>query len=129
MTLSKGGGLGVCLRGVDDKTPPVEAALILRTLGASRTGGTGSSGRRGGQTAFALRTLAGQLAGAANGFGLLTGLLLGRLLVVVPQLHLAENAFALQLFLQRAQRLVDIVIANNYLQAASPFVNRHQLLK
>ena len=91
--------------------------------------GGGAGGRSGGQAALALGALAGQLAGAAHGLGLLARLLLGRLLVVVPQLHFAEDAFALQLLLQRAQRLVNIVIANNYLQADPPFVNRHQWLK
>jgi hypothetical protein len=102
---------------------------MLRPLGTSGAG-CGSAWRgSGGQAAFTLGALTGQLAGAANGFRLLTRLLFGRLLVVVPQLHLAEDAFALQLLLERAQRLVDIVIANNYLQADPPFVNRHQWLK
>ena len=88
----------------------------LRPLGTSGTSRSARS-RRGGQTAFALGALAGELTGTTNGLSLLTSLLLRRLLVVVPELHLTENAFALQLLLQRAQRLVDIVIANNYLQA------------
>jgi len=104
------------------KRRPMRRRSLLAALGAS---GTRCSASGGGsrQATFALGTLASQLARAAHGFGLLTGLLLGGLLVVVPQLHLAENAFALQLLLQRAQRLVDIVIANNYLQADPPFVN------
>src|SRR5690606_33344586 len=53
--------------------------------------------------------------------------LLGGLLVVVPELHFPENAFALQLLLQRAQRLIDIVIANNYLQAEPPFMRLKSL--
>ena len=94
---------------------------MLRTLGTSGTGG-GASGRSSRQATFALGALARKLAGTTHGFGLLTGLLLGRLLVVVPKFHLPENAFALQLLFQCAQRLVDIVIANNYLQAEPPFV-------
>ena len=31
--------------------------------------------------------------------------------------HLAENTFTLHLFLECAKRLIDIVIADNYLQA------------
>jgi len=109
---------------VERKTPPWKAALTdLRALGARRTRGRGGGGRSGRQTTLALGTLARKLTGATDGLGLLARLLLGRLLVVVPQLHLAENALALQLLLQRAQRLVDIVIANNYLQAEPPFVN------
>jgi hypothetical protein len=104
------------------KRRPMRRRSLLAALGASRTSG-GTGGRRGRQATLALGTLAGQLAGTTHRFGLLTGLLLGGLLVVVPQLHFAEDAFALQLLLQRAQRLVDIVIANNYLQADPPFVN------
>src|SRR5690606_31040567 len=90
---------------------------------AARSGGrTGSGGRTrsgAGQQAFALGALAGQLASAAHGLGLLTGLLLRGLLVVVTQLHLAEDAFTLELFLERAQRLVNIVIAYDYLQRST----------
>src|SRR5690606_31875062 len=83
-----------------------------------------SGSRRAGQAAFALGALASQLAGAAHGLGLLARLLLRRLLVVVAELHLAEDAFTLKLLFQGAQRLIHIVIANNYLQAQPPFVNR-----
>src|SRR5687768_16001936 len=62
--------------------------------------------------AVALHALALQLAGAADGGGALAGALLGRLLVMAAQLHLAVDAFALELLLERAQRLVDIVVAN-----------------
>ncbi len=72
-----------------------------------------------GQTALALSALASQLAGAAHSLGLLASLLLGWLFVVVAQLHFTEDAFALQLFLQRAQRLVYVVIANDYLQRST----------
>jgi uncharacterized membrane protein (UPF0136 family) len=65
---------------------------------------------------FALGALAGQLARAAHGLGLFAGALLGGLFVVAAQLHLAENAFALHLLLQDAQRLVDIVVTDKYLQ-------------
>ena len=71
------------------------------------------------QTTLALSTLARQLASAANGLGLLPSLLFGRLLVVVAQLHFTEDAFALQLFLQCAQRLVYVIIANDYLQRST----------
>lgn len=104
------------------KTPPEGGVFHLRPLGTSRTRCRGVGRRRGGrQTTFALGALAGKLTGTTNGLGLLARLLLGGLLVVVPELHLPENAFALQLLLQRAERLIDIVIANNYLQAEPPF--------
>src|SRR5581483_4436852 len=70
--------------------------------------------RRGDQ-AFALGALAGQLAGAAHRFRLLAGALLGGLFIVHVPLHLAERAFALHLLLERLQRLVDVVVANENL--------------
>jgi len=111
------------------KTPPRRTAfsksIDCQRLSArhrsGRTAGLAGTCRRcwGGQTAFALQTLTGQLAGATNGLGLLASLLFRGLLVVVAQLHLAEDAFALQLFLERAQRLVNVVIANDYLQRST----------
>ena len=73
------------------------------------------------QQAFALQLLARQLAGAAHGFGLFAGLLLGGLFVVTAELHLAENPLALHLLLQRLEGLIDIVIADENLHAASSF--------
>src|SRR5918995_1495277 len=58
-------------------------------------------GRRRRGAAFTLGFLAGELTGSADGLGLLAGALLGRLLVIVPELHLAEDAFALHLLFQR----------------------------
>src|SRR5689334_6799117 len=68
------------------------------------------------QDAFALQALALQLAIAADGFRPLARPFLARLLVMTPELHLAEDAFALHLLFQRLQRLVDIVVANDDLQ-------------
>ena len=64
---------------------------------------------------FALRFLARQLACTANRLGFLARLLLGRLLEVLLELHFAENAFALKLLLERTERLIDIVVAYQYL--------------
>src|SRR5437879_13713006 len=85
--------------------------------------GTGAEHRLGlhRQQAFALQLLAGQLARAAHGFGLFTGLLFGGLFVVPAELHLAENTLALHLLLQRLEGLIDIVIADENLHAASSF--------
>src|SRR5512146_2563944 len=78
--------------------------------------------RLGRNEAFPLSLLAGELAGPANGLCLLASALLGRLLVVIAELHLAEDAFALHLFLQRPEGLIHIVIANDDLHARhSPF--------
>jgi hypothetical protein len=38
---------------------------------------------------------------------------------VSAHLHFAENAFALHLFLQRAKRLVNVVVADEYLHVLS----------
>ena len=70
------------------------------------------------EEAFALQLLARELAGSPDGLGPLAGLLDGRLLEMLPELHLAEHALALQLLLERAQRLVDVVVTNHYLHLA-----------
>src|SRR5207253_7516498 len=63
--------------------------------------------------AVALRPLALELARAPDRGGPLAGALLRRLLIVTAELHLAIDALTLQLLLERPQRLVDIVIAND----------------
>src|SRR5258705_9726435 len=73
------------------------------------------------QQAFALQLLAGELARAAHGFRFFAGLFLGGLLIMTAELHLAENTLALHLLLQRLEGLIDIVIANENLHAASSF--------
>src|SRR5579863_140451 len=73
------------------------------------------------QQALALQLLAGKLARTAHGFGLFAGLLLGGLFIVTAEFHLAENTLALHLLLQRLEGLIDIVIANENLHAASSF--------
>ena len=65
--------------------------------------------------AFALDALALHLAGAAHGLGGLTGAALGGFLIMAAELHLAENAFALELLLERLQRLVDVIVTNENL--------------
>jgi hypothetical protein len=75
--------------------------------------------------AFALGAFAGELAGAAHGFGALAGFFLGRLLEMLAGLHFPEQAFALHLLLQRAQGLLDIVIADDDLyDGTSPWADR-----
>jgi hypothetical protein len=79
-----------------------------------------------GSEPLALDPLALQLAGAANGLGSLAGAALRRLLIVPPQLHLAENPLPLHLLLERLQRLVDIVVTNENLHlAACSFLRWH----
>ncbi|MCY1372855.1 hypothetical protein D9M69_600920 [compost metagenome] len=64
---------------------------------------------------FTLRALASQLACAANGFSLFTGALFRWLFIVATHLHFAEDTFALHLFLESAESLINIVIADEYL--------------
>src|SRR5665811_511699 len=73
------------------------------------------------QQAFALQLLAGELARAAHRLGPFAGLLFGGLFIMAAELHLAENTLALHLLLQRLEGLIDIVIANENLHAASSF--------
>ena len=68
--------------------------------------------------AFALQPLALHLPGAANSLGSLAGAALRRLFEMAAQLHLAKNTFALHLLLQRLERLIDIVVANENLHLA-----------
>ena len=65
--------------------------------------------------AFALDALALHFAGAAHGLGGLARAALGGLLVVATQLHLAEHAFALELLLERPERLIDVIVTNENL--------------
>jgi hypothetical protein len=65
--------------------------------------------------------LAGELAGTADRLALFPRRLLRRLLVEPAPLHLPEYAFALHLFLQDAERLIDIVVANEHMQICLSF--------
>ncbi|OHD05093.1 MAG: hypothetical protein A3E77_17640 [Sphingopyxis sp. RIFCSPHIGHO2_12_FULL_65_19] len=61
----------------------------------------------------ALHPLALHLAGAADGGSMLARTLFAGLLVVTTQLHFAIHALTLQLLLERAKGLVDIIVAND----------------
>jgi hypothetical protein len=80
------------------------------------------------QQAFALQLLAGELARAAYGFRPFAGFLLGGFFIMAAELHLAENTLALHLLLQHLQGLIDIVIANENLHAASSSIDRIGIL-
>ena len=69
--------------------------------------------------AFALRQLPGRLAGASDRLRFLAGFACGRLFISLPTLHLAKNALALHPLFQNSQSLIDIVVANEYLQMLS----------
>jgi hypothetical protein len=69
--------------------------------------------------ALALRALSGELAGAAHRLRLLAGLLFRGLFVMATKLHLAEDALALHLFLERLEGLIDVVVTDENLHACS----------
>jgi hypothetical protein len=69
---------------------------------------------------FANGFFTGQLARPPDRLGLLARPLFGWLFKVIPQFHLTEHAFALHLFLQRLQGLINIIIAYNNLQLFGP---------
>jgi hypothetical protein len=68
------------------------------------------------QQPFALGLLASGLAAAANGFGLFPRASFGGLFIGAAHLHLAEDAFALKLFLEDPEGLIDIVFTYQNLQ-------------
>src|SRR5262249_39028665 len=84
-----------------------------RTTGAARGGP-----RLHRQQAFALHALARELARPADRFRLLARFFLGGFFVVAGELHLAENALALHLLLQRFEGLIDIVVTDENLHAS-----------
>src|SRR5262249_50227580 len=87
---------------------------------ATRTTATWRAGlhdRLAGQQTLALGLLPRQLARETHGLGLRADTLLGGLLVIIPELHLTENALALHLLLQRLEGLIDVVVSNLNQQA------------
>lgn len=65
----------------------------------------------------------------ANGFGFFTCFLLRRLFEMPAEFHLTENTFTLHLFLQRAQCLIDIVIAYDNLHSNHPLSGSRSLVR
>src|SRR5215211_6959285 len=85
-------------------------ARIGSGCGLARPGETGL-GLGSCNQSFSDSLLAGQFAAAADSFRFLASLSLRGLLVRLPRFHLAENSFALHLFLENSESLIDIVIA------------------
>jgi len=75
-----------------------------------------------GQETLALRLLARKFSRPADGFGLFAIFPLGGLLVGSPLFHLAKHALALHFLFQDAERLVDVVVADENLQGMSFFL-------
>jgi hypothetical protein len=69
-----------------------------------------------GDQSVAHRLLARELAGAAQRLALFPRRFLGRLLVKPAPLHFPEYAFALHFLFQHPESLIDIVVADEYLQ-------------
>jgi hypothetical protein len=65
---------------------------------------------------LALGLLASELASATDRFSLFPVRFFGWLLVKSPALHLAKDSFALHFLLEHPQSLIDVVVANEYLQ-------------
>jgi len=65
-----------------------------------------------------LGLLASELASSADRFTLFPRRLFGWLLVKSSALHLTKNAFALHFLLEYPKSLVNVVVANDYLQEA-----------
>jgi hypothetical protein len=71
------------------------------------------------QQTFTLRPLASQFTRTANSFAFLAATFLGRFLKKVPAFHFPEEAFALHLFLQCAQGLINIIVTDDDLNDCS----------
>jgi hypothetical protein len=78
------------------------------------------AGRR--YQALTLRQLTRLFAGPADCFAFFSRRSLRGLFVESPPLHLTENAFPLHLLLQRPESLIDVVVADKYLQSMLPSV-------
>src|SRR5689334_1677595 len=120
--VSSNSNLLVCLSARSARTRGGTATATRTTLGAGARTEYRLWLHR--QQTFTLQFLAGKLARAAHGLGLFAGLLLRGLFIMSAELHLAENTLALHLLLQRLEGLIDVVIANENLQAASSFQSR-----
>jgi len=101
-------GCGLCLAG-----PHIIAAkkqkAAMRNSGRPCVGYVSQA-----LVAFALHPLAHQFAHPVGRFSGFARTALGRLFIGPAILHLAEHAFTLQLFLQHAECLVNIVVSYGY---------------
>jgi hypothetical protein len=95
-------------------------AATTRTTAAPRATARNNWFRR--QQALALQLLARELTRPANGLSLFASTLFRWLFEVIAELHLAENALALKLLFERLKGLVNVVVANENLQAKRPSI-------
>jgi hypothetical protein len=98
--------------------PETAAARTAATAaGSTLAAGTARNNGFARQKAFTLQLFAGELTRATDRLGFLARSLFRRFLEMAAELHLAENALALQFFLKRFESLINIVVANENLQA------------
>ena len=104
---------------VPTKKPPwvIQGGLMSVSAGCQFLRGPVSAGQA--LIALALHPLAHQFADAAGRFGSFAGAALRRLFIGPTVLHLAEHAFTLQLFLEHAECLVNIVFSYGYVHGQS----------
>src|SRR5215472_1938000 len=98
---------------------PRDVCSKLRTTWAAAPDAVHRPGVWAWDQAFALSLFPGSLARTSDGFRLLTGLALRRFFIRLATLHLTKNALALQLLFEDPERLIDIVVANEYPQMFS----------
>src|SRR5215208_3233392 len=98
--------------GVRSPSAPPNSSIAQSKTAAERPRLEETPSRGGQSVALALHALAQQLAVAAHRLRLFAGPPLRGLLVTAPQLHFPEHPFALHLFLQCPEGLVDVVVAN-----------------
>ena len=102
----------------NEKPPQVCTSGVVRwrvappfAFAPTLTGGATSAS----EAAFALGFLARQFPGTPDRFGFFASPFDGGFLEMLLELHFAEHAFALELFLQSPKGLIDVVITNAYL--------------
>jgi hypothetical protein len=116
-----------CVRATNKKKPAIGGFFITAILLNSAAANDGRStrarrrplARRSRDQAFTDGILPRCLSGTTNGFAGLAHALLRRLFVIAAELHFTEHALALKTLLQHAERLIDIVVANENLQEIS----------
>src|SRR5215210_5987277 len=116
-------GFLVC--GETDPTSGLRAGSAAgRHSGPMRAAAEAGLGLWGCNQPLADRGLARGFARPAHGFGFLADFALGGLLVGAALFHLPEDALTLHLLFQRPERLIDVVVANEYLQRTGPLVRQ-----
>src|SRR5262249_6825956 len=76
-----------------------------------------------GDESLILSPLARELTGAADGLSFLSSALFRRFLVKSSACHFSENACSLPLPLQCFERMIDVVVSDEYLQLFAPNPN------